>query len=794
MIRNYLKIAWRNVTRQKAFTIINVGGLALGITCCLFIFLWVNDERGMDAGQNDVFAVYQTVHADGKTTGTYTTPVKVVDNKGVFVLEDLPRAVPEVKALSFYATGYELPWGHAETFRAGDKTVKMEGSRAGRDFFSMLRYPLLEGSPSTALGNVRGIAISRKMAGIFFGSPGAAMGKTLRYENNLDFIVTAVFEDVPASSSLHFDFLFNWEAHKTLLHWASGDFKTFVKLAPGADPVKVGGEIDHFLQTRLDQTGGVRITAGLQSFGDQYLYNRFVNGQPTGGRVEYVRIFSGIALFILVIACINFMNLATARSVKRAKEVGLRKVIGSSRAHLIGQFFCEALFFSFLAMVLSAVLLYLFLPLFNQVTGKQIGVPQTRVSFWLSLAGISIITGLVAGVYPALYLSGLQPIRTVKGHSTATLRKTLTVFQFALSIFLIIATLVIVRQTRYTEHTDLGYDRQNLLYIRVEGALSQGDKYLLFKNRVSVMPGIDLVDRSSEAPHAMDFVEKNDIHWEGQGKNELVGFKPASVGFDFISLMNLKIVQGRDFSRLNPSDSTDAFMVNEEAVKEMGMKDPIGKWVSAWDKRGHIIAILKDYHTQSLREPIKPVILDVKENEYFGMIIVRVKPGQTREALASLRQVYGDINPDYPFTWQFVDEAYKQLYISDQVMSRLLLLFAVLAIGISCLGLFGLALFSAEQRVKEIGVRKVLGATMGQLLALFTQDFMKLVGIAFCIAAPLAWFCMNSWLQDFAYRVPVSWWIFALAGFSAGMIALVTVGGQAFRAALANPVESLRTE
>jgi len=455
--------------------------------------------------------------------------------------------------------------------------------------------------------------------------------------------------------------------------------------------------------------------------------------------------------------------------------------------------------FAVLAMAASILLLFLLLPAFNHFTDKQIILPLTQPIFWATLLAITLVTGMIAGSYPALSLSALQPIRTLKGIFRFTtgaiwFRKGLTIFQFVLSIVFLIATIVIVRQTRYVQNTNLGYDRDNLIYIRIEGQLSKPDKYRLFKQQASVMPGIRIIDRSTETPHSMDFVIDDAIKWEGKGKNDHVGFKPASVGFDFVRLMDLKTVQGRSFSPLNATDSADAFMVNEEAVRRMGMKDPIGKWVSAWKKKGHIIGILKDYHTGSLHEPIKPVILDVKEYEYFGVIMIRTYPGQTPQALASLEKVYKEMNPGYAFAYQFVDEEYKKMYATEQITSRLSILFAVLAILISCLGLLGLVMFAAEQRVKEIGIRKVLGASLGQIVSLFAKDFLQLVLIAFLIAGPLAWYTMNSWLHDFAYRIAISWWIFALAGISALLIALLTVSHQALRAATANPVKSLRSE
>jgi putative ABC transport system permease protein len=803
MLKNYFKIALRNITRQKAHATINISGLALGMTCCLLIFLWVQDEKSIDnfhLNGKHLFTVYQNSSFNGKPVNNYNTPVEYPSNgHPIFLFEEMKQSIPEIKDETFYATGYDLPWGHPETFQVGEKILKLEGSRAGPDFFQMFSYPLVEGNAHTALKEMGGIAISRKMANLFFGSPRNAMGKSMRYENRLNFVVTAVFEDLSRQSSLQFDFLLNWDAQKNELEWASGDFQTYIQLSETADVQKTEAEINHFLQPRLDKKTGVVTQYGLQRFGERYLHSDFANGKPVGGRIAYVNLFSGVALFVLIIACINFMNLATARSIKRAKEVGLRKVVGSSRINLVVQFFGEALAFSFLSMILSLILLYFLLPAFNQFTGKQILYPVSQASFWISLLALAFITGIFAGTYPAFYLSSLKPISTLKGvvrftQGSILFRKGLTIFQFALSILLIISTLVITRQTSFLQNSQLGYDRQNLIYIRIEGELTKQNNYLLFKERASKMPGIAMVDRSSEAPHAMDFVVADDINWEGKEKNASVGFKPTSVGYDFVKLMNLKIAEGRDFSRSNATDSTDAFLINEEAVKEMGMKNPIGKWVSAWQKKGHIIGVLKDFHTHSLREPIKPIIVDIKENEYFGVIIVRTEAGKTREAIASLGKVYKDLNPSYAFAFQFVDEEYKKLYNNELIISKLSIAFATLAILISCLGLFGLSLFSAEQRIKEIGVRKVLGASMSQIISLFSEDFLKLILIAFLIAAPLSWLSMHQWLQGFAYRIDISWWVFPLAASFSVLISLLTISYQAVKTANANPVSSLRSE
>jgi len=804
MIRNYLLIAWRNVIRHKTHTAINVIGLALGMTCCLFILLWVQDEKGTDNfhknGKN-LYVLYQTTTSNGGVSGDYNMPLAFDKMKGrVFLLEDVKNGIPGIVNTACYATGYDLPWGHPETLRVGEKIVKMNGSRVGTDFFKMFSYPIIAGNNAETVLNDQGnIAISRHTAEVFFGNPQNAVGKSIRYENSYNLIVSSVFEDVPSTSSLKFDFVLSWEMQKRI-EWSSNNFITYIQLAYNADPNHIEAAINQYLQPKLTLPKGVQFHVGLQRFGDNYLHNVFVNGKPTAGRIEYVKIFSEVAIFILIIACINFMNLATARSVKRAKEVGVRKVVGSTRGSLIGQFFGESLVFSFLAMLLSIALVLVLLPSFNLFTGKQLGFPLTHASFWLSLIALMLVTGILAGSYPALYLSSLKPVRILKGTLRFTqgavwFRKGLTVFQFVLSILLLIATIVITRQTDYVQSAHLGYDKENMIYTRIEGELSKKNKYLLFKQQAAKMPGIAMIDRTTEVPQAMNFVVYDDeITWQGKEKNFIVGVKPASVGFDFVKLMKLQMAEGRDFLPTNPTDSTDAFLINEEAAKQMKMTHPIGQWVQAWQKKGHIIGVVKDYHTQSLHDPIKPILLDIKEGEYFGVIIAKTQPGKTKEALESLATVYKSLNPNYPFTYQFVDQEYKKLYSSELIISQLSIVFAVVAIGISCLGLLGLVMFSAEQRIKEFGVRKVLGASLNQLMGLFAADFLKLIIIAFVIAAPLGWFAMHSWLQDFAYRIDLSWWIFILAGMSSVMMALFTLSYEAFKAAVANPVKSLRSE
>jgi putative ABC transport system permease protein len=806
IIRHYFIVAVRNLVRHRAFASINIVGLALGMTCCLFIFLWVRDERRIDNfhehGDN-LYSLYYSTSPGENIEAGYSIPVGIGNpsyQSKVVLAEQLKEAVPEIELASPYTTSYELPWGYAMTFQVGEEKHKLEGSSATNDFFKMFSYPIIAGDINTALRDVNSLAVSRKMAAMFFETPQSAIGKIIRYENRIDFMITAVFEDVPAESSMKFDYLMSYENSKlNEIEHSDNKWPTIIKLRDDANIADVEKKINRIVEELHTKAvaDDINLKLGLQPFRDHYLISNFVNGVPSGGRIEYLRVFSGVAVFILIIACINFMNLATARSIKRAREVGIRKVAGSSRGHLIAQFFGESLLMSFLALLLSVVLVYSLLSLFNDFTGKTITVPITDYTSWVFLLGLTLVTGLIAGSYPALYLSSLRPARTLKGivrftSASIWFRRGLTGIQFALSIVLIIATIVVSRQTSYVQEANLGYDRENLIYLRIEGDLNK--KYDVFKEKALSMAGIDMVDRSSEAPHAMNFVIASDIHWEGQQQNDLVGFKPLSVGYDFIKVMDMKIVDGRDFSVLQPTDSADAFMVNEEAVRQMGIKDPIGKWVSAWAKKGHIIAVLKDYHTHSLHEPIKPVIMDVKEYEYFGVVIVRTKPGKTTEALASLEKIHNEINPNYPFSYQFADQEYKKLYKNEQVMAKLSNAFAILAILISCLGLLGLVMFAAEQRTKEFGIRKVLGATVTHIVTLLSKDFLILITAAFVIAAPVGGMIMKQWLNSFAFPIGLDWGIFAIAGCSALFVAFITISVQAMTSATSNPVKSLKVE
>jgi putative ABC transport system permease protein len=790
MIKNYLKVAWRNLVRNKAHTFINMAGLSVGLACSLLILLWVQNELDMDAfhknGPN-LYQVYEQQHYDNKINGQYYTP-------GVLAAE-IKRVIPEVQ-YAVNATFYEK-----HTFKVEDKIIKLEGGSADADFFKMFSYPLVQGDAQKSLRSISDISISKKMAEEFFGSAQQAMGKTLRLDNRKDFIVTSVFENVGANSSLKFDYLINWlsflEDNPWAKQWGNNTPYTYLQLRADANPALVDKKITHLLEglDKDEKKGTFTEELSMQRFDQVYLHSNFTNGKIDGGRIGYVHLFSIVAIFILLIACINFMNLTTARSVKRAKEIGVRKVVGAVRGVLIRQFISESLLLTSMAVMVSLIMLVALLPYFNQVTQKQIELPFHEPLFWVKLLVITLITGVISGSYPALFLSSFNPVKVLKGtlkldSGTTLFRKGLVVFQFVLSVVLIIGTLIISRQVSYIQSINLGYDRENLIYVPVEGNLAPN--YEVFKNEALKMPGIQSVTRSSNNP--TNIAQSTiGVQWIGKDPSLNISFTDAAVGYDYIRTMKLKMVAGRDFSKNFASDSA-GYILNETALKRIGYTDPIGKSFTMWGNKGKIIGIVKDFHFNSLHEQIKPLVLQYGEKWDSGTILVKTMPGKTKEAVTSLETLAKQLNPNFQFTYTFSDDEYNKLYNNEQIVSKLSDSFAFLAIFISCLGLLGLAMFTAEQRLKEIGIRKVLGASVGSLFALLSSEFLILVIIALLIATPVAWYGMNAWLQNFAYHAPIQWWIFALSGGLILLIALATVSFQAIKAALVNPIKSLRSE
>lgn len=786
MIKNYLKTAWRNLVNNKAFTAINIAGLALGLTCSLLILLWVQDEYSVDAfhkNNDQLYYVYERDFENGKVVGSYNTQGLLAD--------ELKANIPQIR----YAC--EIETSTFVALEAGNKILKKDGVFAGSDFFTMFSYPLLYRT-QTLLNGITSIAISRKMAEEFFGSAGNAIGKTIRYADKEDLIVTGVFDNVPANSTLQFDFVRTWDAFMSQNGWAKNwgnrSPSTVIQLQSQANPRNVRAIIKDFLHRYLP-AGESRVELGLQPYQEKYLHESFSNGSPDGGRIEYVHLFSIVAIIVLLIACINFMNLSSARSVRRSREVGVRKVFGATRFVLIVQFAGEALLLTFFAIVIAVILTRLLLPGFNWLSGKQIVFPLQQPFFWLSLLCLLSITSLLAGSYPALFMSSLRPVQVLKnkmrfGSRSIFFRQSLVVFQFTLSIIFIVAMIVIHRQINYIQTKNLGFNRDNLVYIPLEGDLVE--KYNLFKEKSRAIPGILAVSRMRQTPTGYDH-HKGGISWRGKDPNDQEQIADVIVGFDFVKTLQLKLKEGRDFSTKYGTDSTN-FLINESMAKKMGYENPIGKKLSWESEEGTIIGVLYDFHFYSMHKAIDPMVIRLNEKQKYWTALVSIEPGKTKDALAALQKTSKEISPKTPFAYDFADEQYAKLYRNEQLISRLANCFAVIAIFISCLGLFGLAIFSAEQRTKEISVRKVLGASVYNILAMLTANFLKPVVIAILIAIPVSQYVMQRWLNDFAYKINIEWWTFALAGILAILIAVVTITLQAIKAAIANPVTSLRGE
>ena len=790
LYRNYFNTAWRNLLKDKSFSAINISGLALGIACSLLIALWVLDEKSKDRfheNDDNLYAVYEQQHHDGQIDGGYSTPG--------LLAEEVKQVYPEVK----YATPSSA-WGMFHTFEANNKIMKRPGDYAGPDFFSVFSFPLLAGTKENALKTTTDIAISRKMAEDFFGSVGAAFGQSIRYNNRKDLKVAAVFENLPSNTSMNFDYVLNWETfleeNSWAKEWGNNGPACYLVFEEGTDVAAFENKFRDFLQRhKEDQNENFVIQFGLQKYSEQYLYSKFENGEIIGGRIQNVNLFSIIAVFITLIACINFMNLTTARSIKRGKEIGVRKVVGAFRGSLIRQFIGEAIMIVMLAFMLGLVLVFIALPVFNSITQKQIQLPFNELQFWLALVSFVILMGVIAGSYPALYLSGFNPVRAFKGSlkfssSAVWFRKGLVVFQFALSIILIVGTIIVSKQVNYVQSVNLGYDKENLIYLRLEGDLPE--KFKVFKDETLKLPGVMSVSRITNRPMQIEN-GTGGVVWEGKDPNSMLQFTQAAICYDFVSTMNIEMLEGRDFSPDFQSDSV-GYIVNEKALKIFNYKDPLGMPLKFWGNQGTIIGVVKDFHFNSLHKNIEPLILRLGKDMNKGWALIRIEAGKTKEALAGLEKLCKGLNPQFPFAHQFADEEYNYLYTTDLVVEKLSNAFAFLAIFISCLGLLGLTMFTTEQRTKEIGIRKILGAPLFSLFNLLSRELFILISIAIVIASPLAWYFMNNWLAGYAYKIDITIWIFILAGVLAILIALVTISFQTIKALLVNPVNSLRSE
>ena len=790
MFRNYVKVAIRSLLNHKLYSGINVLGLALGMACSLLIGLWVRDELNYDRFLPDAESIhYVRVNfpVNGEIVTNSVTPGPLQ--------EAIAKDVPEAEAVT------KINYGFETLIKVGEKAAKERGHFATDDFFGVFNLPAIYGNPKAALAQTNQIVITRKVAENFFPN-GLALGKTLQLDNDKFYVVGAVLENLPQNSTLQFDWLVNWKVQDQdwMKRWGNNSFYTYVRLKPNTTIAQA----ETAMKDIYSRYGGKNFATGrptLQPITDLHLYSEYKNGQSIGGRIEYVRVFSIVALFILLIACVNFMNLATARSANRAKEVGVRKVVGALRSSLIGQFLSESILTSLLAVMLAIGMVWFLLPTFNSLFNKQLLLNLAEPTLWGIIFVLVLITGFLSGSYPALFLSSLQPIKILKGRlqfgaGPALFRRALVVFQFSLSIFLIVGMLAVGKQMNYLRSKNLGLDRENVVYIPLEGEIAQPKKVESFRQEVMRTPSVASATTTMLLPVNIQSTS-GDLKWPGKDPKLETNVSCMFVGGDFTRTMNIKLVDGRDFRVDSPADSTH-YLVNEAAAKMMsestpGMKNPVGKEITFWPGKGQVIGLMKDFHINSLHEPIKPLILcfDYRNTSY---LLVKTRAGQTQQAIADLERLSKEFNPNYPFNYHFLNEEYESLYRAEQQVNTLVNYFGVLAILISCLGLFGLAMFTAEQRTKEIGVRKVLGASIPNIVGLLSKDFLKLVLIALVLSSPLAWWALNKWLGTFAYQTELTWWIFGLAGLLSVTIAFLTVSYQSIKAAMVNPVKSLRSE
>ncbi len=783
-------MAYRNLMRHKVFSLINVSGLALGMTCSILILLWVKDEMSTNRFHADIDNLYRVMEvqsypgADDLTTDANPGPLA----------EALEQELPEVKHAVRSTT-----WEWKQLFAYNDKVLKVSGRYTDPEFFEIFSFPLLQGNAAQVLKQPNSVVISETVANQFFDSPEAAMGKMFKIDNSKSYKVTGVMQDVPKNSTLRFDYVMpledwiNSPGGSWLKDWGNNGIRTYLQLQPGTDIAAFNEKIKPIVKKHNEKSN---IDLFVQPISDMYLYGEFRNGSQVGsGNIEDVRLFSVVAVFILIIACINFMNLATARSAKRAKEVGVRKAIGANKSALIYQFMTESVLVAFLALFVSVNLAGILLPHFNELTGKFISIDLSDPMLLLLLLGVAVLTGLLSGSYPAFFLSSFDPAVVLKGTAklskrVSVFRKGLVVFQFMLSALLIISTLVVYLQLHYIRTKNIGLDRENLMYVPLEGELQS--RYEVVKRELEAIPGIMSVSSANQNP-MMVGNSTGSVEWKGKDPNASILFSVMTVDYDFLETMGITLKEGRDFSKQFGTD-TAAFLVNNEAARLMQLQQPVGESLELWESvKGPVIGVMNDFHSTSMHIAMQPLILVLRPEEENTMF-ARIAPGSTTAAVAAVEQVVKRHNPAFPFEYHFLDEDFEKMYKSEAVMGQLTTYFAGVAIFISCLGLFGLALFTAEQRTKEIGIRKVLGASITSIVYMLSKDFLRLVLIANLIALPLSWYLMDSWLSDYAFRTELSWWIFAAAFLSTIVIAMLTLSFHAVKTAINNPVTSLRTE
>ncbi|MDF2158133.1 ABC transporter permease [Algoriphagus sp. CAU 1675] len=786
MLRHQILLAFRGFLKHKHIFLINLFGLTTGLTTVVLIMFWVKDELSINRYHNKIDRIYSVLTNHNNANGLIT-----IDYTPAPMAEALKEEFPQVEL----ATGLS-PYIDGVMFESGENSMEAEGYFVDQDYFGIFDIDFLAGSKENALTGINSVVLSESLASKLFGSPAQALGKSLHwqvfdFQNEVE--VTGVYRDYGDLDIRKPEYLLAFPYFLKMLgdgaHWDNFNSSIHLLLRKGSDVEQFNEQIHGFIKSKNAQSN---VSAFVQPFGDTYLYGSYEEGKIAGGRISYVRIFSGIAVFILLIACINFMNLTTARSMSRLKEIGVKKSMGASRGGLFTQFITESLMLSLFALLLALLATFLLQPLFNQLTSKSLEL-AFQLDVTLILFGIWVVTGLMAGIYPAVYLSRFKPVEVMKSNVKGSFgellaRKGLVVFQFGISLLLIIGIAVLGKQMSFVQSQNLGYDQAHLLELNSSSVDPQKLEALL--EQVKTVPG---VSNASSLSHPLVGLSSSTIglSWDGKDPEDQIKFENITVNMGLIETMGFQILQGRSFSP-DFGEEQSKIILNEAAVKTIGFLDPVGQIVNLWGNDMEVIGVIKDFHFESLKETVKPAFLKY-DSDFAQKILIRIESENQAQTIAGISQVYEGISGQ-TLNYKFMDEDYQSLYASEQRTLKLANYFGASAIFLSCLGLFGLAAFTAEKRKKEIGVRKVMGASTFGILSLVSRDFVGLILISIVIASPIAWYFSNIWLESYAFRTDLNWWIFAGAGLVLVLISLLTVGYQAFKAATANPVTSLRSE
>ncbi|MDO1444660.1 ABC transporter permease [Rhodocytophaga aerolata] len=795
MIANYLKVGFRNVIRQKVYSFINIGGLAIGLACCITIGLYIWDEYQYDRFHTNYRHIYRVVEQQTQAGTLYD----VASTPGPLA-PALKTDFDEIKQTCRISEAW---W--AGNLQIGEKIIEPEDILvADNSFFHVFDFKLIEGNPQKVLLNPDEVVISETLAKRFFGADyanaGNILGRQIRLKDGRLLTLAGVAENPPLHSQIQFDALLSCrydELNSDNYKWNGNNYQTYVLVSQDADVAALNEKLKNYLQKHITLTNAT--TLSLQPLSAIYLYSDFdfLTDRGKRGNITYVRVFMAVGTIVLLIALFNFINLSTARAMSRAKEVGVRKVIGALRKQLIVQFLSEASSMTVIAVILSLLLLKLFLPILNDIAGKSIAIPFGDAAFVLALLGFTLMVSLLAGIYPALYLSHFKPVKVLKGfqslQSAQFFRQSLVISQFALSVILITGTIVIYKQLAFMQNKNLGFDKSQLLHVYLPSDLR--NKASVIKTDLENLTSIARV--ASTSGNLVD-INQSTTHfaWEAQESGASILITHLNIDPDFLSTTGMTLLAGRNFNPAITTDTSSAYIINETAARQMGwtVDEAIGKKISFWDIEGNVIGVVKDFHFRPMTTAIAPLLFRYWPKESISGLFVKAKANRVKEAISTIAQIHKKYNISTALDYQFVDQMLEKQYRTEQNTAHIVFYFSILAIVVSCLGLFGLATHTAERRTKEIGVRKVLGASVANIILLFSKDFLKLILISFLIASPIAWYAMHRWLQDFAYSINVEWWIFLFTGLLVVTITSLTVSFQAIKAAFVNPVESLRNE